>query len=195
VFPVGGVGVMLLAIAASGVVALVVLLVLRPRTGPRTAVVCALLLWSLLAVAALTLLPAAGPPGVVPADGRSPTCSFDLGGPAPDGFWILSGGQRLLNVLVFVPAGALAVLLLARWPRRAWLTAPLALVLLALYSVGIELTQLELARLDRACDVTDVVDNATGAVLGGLLGALLAPLVRPWTERDAHGSRRPHGSR
>lgn len=187
-FPVGGVGVMLLAIAASGVLALLVLLGLRGRCGPRTAAVAALLLWSLAAVAALTLLPASGPPGIVPAEGRSASCSFDLGGPAPDGFWILGGGQRLLNVLVFVPAGALAVLLLARWPRRAWLTAPLALVLLALFSVGIELTQLELARIDRACDVTDVVDNAAGAVLGGLLGALLAPLVRPWTERGRDGA-------
>lgn len=188
-FPVGGVGVMLLAIAASGVVALVLFLLLRRRTGPRTAAVAALLLWSLAAVAALTLLPAAGPPGIVPAEGRSTTCSFDLGGPAPDGFWVLGGGQRLLNVLVFVPAGALAVLLLARRPRLLWLTAPAALVLLALFSVGIELTQLELARLDRACDVTDVVDNAAGGVVGGLLGGLLAPLVRPWTERDAHSSR------
>lgn len=188
-FPVGGVGVMLLAIAASGVVALVVFLALRGRTGPRCAAVAALLLWSLAAVAALTLLPAAGPPGIVPAEGRSTTCSFDLGGPAPDGFWILGGGQRLLNVLVFVPAGALAVLLLARWPRRAFLTVPLALVLLALFSVGVELTQLGLARLDRACDVTDLVDNAAGAVLGGLVGGLLAPLVRPWTEREGQGSR------
>lgn len=185
-FPVGGVGVMLLAIAAAGVLSLAAFLVLRRRAGPRTAAVAALLLWSLAALLALTLLPAAGPPGIVPAQGRSSTCSFDLGGPAPDGFWVLTGGQRMLNVLALVPSGALAVLLVARWPRRAWLTAPLALLLLALVSVGIELTQLGLARLDRACDVTDVVDNTAGAVLGGLLGGLLAPLVRPWTERR-HG--------
>lgn len=194
-FPVGGVGVMLLAVAASGVLALVVFAVLRRRLGPRTAALAALLLWSLAAVAAITLLPAAGPPGIVPAEGRSETCSFDLGGPAPDGFWVLGGGQRLLNVLVFVPAGAFAVLLLARRPRLLWLTAPVALVLLALFSVGIELTQLEVARLDRACDVTDVVDNAAGGVLGGLLGGLLAPLVRPWTERDDADSPAPQSSR
>ena len=39
---------------------------------------------------------------------------------------------------------------------------PLGLVGLAAYSVVIELIQLELARIDRACDVTDVVDNVSG---------------------------------
>ena len=48
----------------------------------------------------------------------------------------------------------------------AWLLAPAGLVALGIYSVGIELLQLELARIDRACDVTDVVDNVTGAAVG-----------------------------
>ncbi len=35
--------------------------------------------------------------------------------------------------------------------------------LLAAYSALIELTQLAAARIDRACDVTDIIDNVTGA--------------------------------
>jgi glycopeptide antibiotics resistance protein len=116
------------------------------------------------------------------AQGRSATCSWDIGGPAPDGFWIFSGGQRLLNTVVFVPPGALLVLAAARW-RTAWVLVPAGLALLAAYSVGIELTQLVLARLDRACDVTDVIDNVTGAVLGVALGVVLAVLLRPWRHR------------
>ena len=49
----------------------------------------------------------------------------------------------------------------ARW-RSAWVTVPLGLVALAAYSLAIEPVQLELARIDRACDVTDVIDNVTG---------------------------------
>ena len=50
----------------------------------------------------------------------------------------------------------------SRW-RIGWVLVPLGLVGLAAYSVVIELTQLELARIDRACDLTDVVDNVSGA--------------------------------
>ena len=123
-------------------------------------------------------------PGVVSAEGRLTTCSWDIGGPAPEGFWIFQSGQRLLNTVLFVPAGALLVLAAARW-RTGWWTVPVGLVLLAAYSAGIEKTQLELARIDRACDVTDVVDNVTGAVLGVLLGLVLALVFRPWRRRRA----------
>ncbi len=70
-----------------------------------TAVAIAGLLWSLVVIGLITLLPANGAPGVVSAEGRLDTCSWDIGGPAPDGFWIFSGGQRLLNAVVFVPSG------------------------------------------------------------------------------------------
>ena len=112
------------------------------------------------------------------------SCSFDLGGPAPEGFWIFSGGQRLLNVLVFVPSGALLVVVAARW-RSGWVTVPIGLLALAAYSVAIEWTQLELARIDRACDVTDVVDNVTGAALGVAAGLVLVLVLRPWRARRA----------
>jgi glycopeptide antibiotics resistance protein len=110
-------------------------------------------------------------------------CSWDIGGPAPEGFWIFSGGQRLLNTAVFVPAGALLVLVAARW-RTGWVTIPIGLALLAAYSIVIEGLQLAAARIDRACDVTDIIDNVTGAVIGVVIGICLLPLLRPWRQRS-----------
>jgi glycopeptide antibiotics resistance protein len=60
---------------------------------------------------------------------------------------------------------------------------PLGLLLLAAYSLGIEETQLQVARIDRACDVTDIIDNVSGAAFGVLVGALLLPVLRPWRPR------------
>jgi len=182
VFPVGGVGVMLLLVALSGLVCGLLALVLRPQLGWVSALSIAGFVWSLAVIATITLIPANGAPGVVPAEGRLTTCSWDIGGPAPDGFWIFSGGQRLLNVVVFVPSGVLLVLACARW-RAAWVLVPLGLAGLAAYSIAIEAIQLELARIDRACDVTDVIDNVTGAVLGVGIGIVLALVLRPWRHR------------
>ncbi|HEU5037568.1 MAG TPA: VanZ family protein [Nocardioides sp.] len=179
-FPVGGVGVMLALIAVAGAGCALLAIGLRPRLGWLTAVSIAGFVWSLAVIGSITLIPADGAPGVVYAEGRLNTCSWDIGGPAPDGFWIFAGTQRMLNTVVFVPAGALLVLALARWPRFAWVGVPVGLALLATYSAGIEATQLALARIDRACDVTDVVDNVTGAVIGVLLGVVLALVLRPW---------------
>lgn len=180
-FPVGGIEVMLLGTALSAAVCVVLALVLQRRLG-LTGWTLAALLWSLVVIAIITLIPASGAPGIVPAEGRLDTCSFDIGGPAPDGFWIFSGGQRLLNTVVFMAPGALLVLTATRW-RSGWLTVPLGLALLVAYSAGIEWTQLELARIDRACDVTDIIDNVTGAVLGVLVGLVLAVAFRPWRLR------------
>jgi hypothetical protein len=182
VFPVGGVGVMLVLIALAGVALGLVVVGLRKVAGWPWSVLAGLLVWSLVVIAVITLIPANGPPGVVYAENRLAGCSWDYGGPAPDGFWILPGGQRLLNAVVFAPAGLLMVLVLARW-RWAWIAVPVGLALLAAYSVAIEFTQLALARIDRACDVTDVVDNVTGAGIGVLVGLVLLPVVRPWTWR------------
>jgi hypothetical protein len=182
VFPVGGVGVMLLGAAASGVLCALLGLALRRSLGPVTAFALAGLLWSLLVIACVTLIPANGAPGIVSAEGRLTTCSTDIGGPAPDGFWIFESGQRLLNTLLFVPSGALLVLAAARWRPAAVLVAT-GVVLLGAYSAGIELTQLELARIDRSCDVTDVVDNVSGALLGTAVGVVLALVLRPWRRR------------
>ena len=178
-FPVGGVGVMLALIALAGVLAAGVTALLAQRQGWPWSILCGLLLWSVVVIGVLTLIPANGAPGIVSAEGRLTSCSWDIGGPAPDGFWIFSGGQRLLNAVVFIPAGALLVLVCARW-RWAWVTVPIGLALLAAYSAMIELTQLALARIDRACDVTDIIDNVTGAAVGVLVGIALLPVVRPW---------------
>jgi hypothetical protein len=181
-FPVGGVGVMLALIAAAGVLCAVVAALLARRFGWPWSVLVGLLLWSIAVIGVLTLIPANGAPGIVSAEGRLTTCSWDIGGPAPDGFWIFPGGQRVLNALVFVPSGALLVLVAARW-RWAWVTVPLGLAALAAYSALIELTQLKAARIDRACDVTDIIDNVIGAGIGALIGLALLPLVRPWRLR------------
>lgn len=171
----------MLALDAAAALVLGILAVLLARRRDPALVWSALgLAWSVVVIGSVTLIPANGAPGIVSAEGRLTTCSWDIGGPAPDGFWIFASGQRLLNTVLFVPSGALVALLAGavgrRWPRsRVVLPAGvlLGLAALAVYSAGIEFTQLELARLDRACDVTDVVDNTTGAALGGVLGSLV----------------------
>lgn len=188
VFPVGGVGVMLLLIAAAGVLLALGAALVARWSGRAWAAAAALLAWSLVVIGVITLIPANGAPGVVPVEGRLAGCSWDIGGPAPDGFWILPGGQRLLNAVVFVPSGLLGVLVTARW-RRGWLLAPLVLAGLAAYSVVIEFVQLAAARIDRACDVTDVVDNVSGAAVGVVLGLLLWPAVRRLLRPGAQAAR------
>ncbi|HEY0889837.1 MAG TPA: VanZ family protein [Nocardioides sp.] len=181
-FPIGGYPVMLLGALGVGA-ALVVLAVLAGRWMRwLSAWSVAGLLWSLAVIALVTLIPAQGAPGIVPAEGRLDSCSWDIGGPAPDGFWIFESGQRLLNTLLFVPSGVLVVLAATRlrgvWP---WLLVPLGVVALAAYSIGIEAVQLWLARIDRACDVTDVIDNVTGALIGvvaGVGGVAVARVLR-----------------
>lgn len=182
-FPVGGVTAMLVGSVLAGLVCVALAAGVRRRTGWPWAVSLGLFVWSLVVLGLITLLPANGAPGIVLAEDRLDYCSWDIGGPAPDGFWIIAGGQRLLNTLVFVPSGVLLVLVAARWRRTAWVTVPIGFALLAGYSVLIELTQLALARLDRACDVTDMIDNITGAAIGILLGIPLALVLRPWRNR------------
>lgn len=177
---------MLAGAFVSGVAFLLLALVARRRLGWVSATAVAGLLWSLVVIALVTLIPTSVDPGVVSAENRLATCSWDMGGPAPEGFWIFESGQRLLNTVLFVPSGALLVLVAARW-RAGWVLVPAGLALLAAYSGLIELTQLELARIDRACDVTDVVDNVTGSGLGVLLGVLLAVVLRPWRARRRRG--------
>lgn len=173
---------MLLGAVLSGAGCALLAVLLRGRFGWTWSICVGLLVWSVVVIGLITLIPANGAPGVVSAEGRLSTCSTDVGGPAPDGFWIFAAGQRLLNTVVFVPSGALVVLVAARW-RAGWVLAPVGLLLLAAYSAGIEMTQLELARIDRACDVTDIIDNTTGAAIGVLLGLLLALVLRPWRAR------------
>lgn len=178
----GGTGVMLLGVGASAVVLGLVGLVLVRPLGWVSAIAIAGFLWSIAVIGLVTLVPTSADPGIIPAETRMTSCSWDIGGPAPEGFWIFESGQRTLNTVLFVPAGALLVLAVSRW-RSGWVLAPLGLLALAGYSALIEKTQLELARIDRACDVTDVVDNVTGAVFGAAIGLLLVVVLRPWRHR------------
>lgn len=180
---------MLVGCLAALVVFALLARVLRPGLGPVTSVAIAGFGWTVVCIGILTLIPAQWGIGVVPIDEAQTSCSLDYGGPAPDGFWILPGSQRLLNIAVFVPAGALWVLAVARW-RARWVLAPLGIAVLALYSVLIELAQLAAARIGRACDVTDMVDNVAGAVIGGLIGVVLALVLRPWRHDRAAQPRR-----
>ena len=179
-FPFGGIGAMLAVCVLASVPCLLLALRLRIRIGRVSAFSSGAFWWSLAVIAAVTLLPVYVRDGYIPAEEAQTACSWDIGGPAHDVVWLFGGGQRLLNTLVFVPAGACAVVALGRWRWWALVTAPLAVAALAAYSSAIEATQLQLSRLDRACDVTDIIDNASGAVLGALLGLLLVPLLRPW---------------
>jgi hypothetical protein len=176
---IGGAGWMLLFAVSAGLLCVVVGLAVGRRLGPVAGLAWFGLFWSIAVIAIVTLVPAQNGLGYVPADQHATSCSWDIGGPSPEGFWIFGGGQQLLNTLLFVPAGVFLVLVFARW-RAGWVLVPLGLVLLATYSLAIEYTQLHVARIDRACDVTDIIDNVTGAALGVGLGLLLLPVVRPW---------------
>ena len=179
---IGGTGVMVLGALVAGVVAVLLGVALRARLGTVSAVAVPGLLWSLVAIALVTLVPTRADIGVVPAETRSESCSWDYGGPSGAAFEVLGLDQRTLNVLLFVPAGLFLVLAVGRWWSGVVL-APLGLVALAAYSLGIELVQLALARLDRACDVTDMVDNVLGAGIGCAIGLVLLPVLRPWRGR------------
>jgi hypothetical protein len=175
---------MVLGALAAGVVAGLLAMVLRRWWGTASAVSVAGLLWSLVAIALVTLVPTRPDVGVVPAETRSEACSWDYGGPSGAAFEVLGLDQRTLNVLLFVPAGVFLVLAVGRW-WAGLVLVPVGLAALAAYSLAIELTQLQLARLDRACDVTDLVDNVLGAGIGCAVGLVLLPVVRPWRDRRA----------
>lgn len=170
---------MLLGVALAFLPCGLLALVLQRRIGWVNALAVSGFLWTLAVIALVTLLPAEGAPGVVSAEGRLTTCG-ELGGPAPDGFWVFDGGQRLLNTVLFVPSGIFLVVAAARRPAWSPVVVPAGLAVLAGCSAAIELVQLEVARIDRACDLTDIVDNVSGTVIGVLLGVALAVLLRPW---------------
>lgn len=188
---VGGTEFMVLAAACAGLALLAVAAVVRRWVGWPSALATTGFVWWLVVIALATLVPLDAIDLTMPAGSRLDECSLDYGGPAPDGFWILSGTQRTLNTALFVPAGVLMVLAVAR-SRTWWAYVVPGLVVLAAYSVVIELVQLEVARIGRACDITDMVDNITGALLGTLAGVLLAALLRPWLRRRPSPAGGPH---
>ena len=173
---------MVLGALAAALVAALLAAALRRPVGTASAVSITGLLWSLVAIALVTLVPTRADIGVVPAESRSEACSWDYGGPSGAAFEVLGFDQRTLNVLLFVPAGLFLVLAVGRW-WSGLVLAPVGLAALTAYSLTIEFTQLQLARLDRACDVTDMVDNILGAGIGFAMGLVLLPVVRPWRGR------------
>ena len=78
--------------------------------------------------------------------------------------------EIIATILVFVPVGILAFVLL---PRRVW---PLALLVGPLLSLGIETAQ-RVALPHRAATVTDVVANSTGALVGVVFAILCTLLL------------------
>jgi len=93
--------------------------------------------------------------------------------------------EIIANVLVFVPAGILAFLLV---PRRLW---PLAVALGPVLSLSIEVAQ-RVALPHRAATVTDVIANSGGALIGvfiAMVGTLLfAPHTPPHPPRTLEAS-------
>ena len=122
--PIGGVGWMLMLAAAAALVCLVVALAVGRRMGPVAGLAWGGLLWAVTVIGIVTLVPAQDGLGYIPADQHATICSWDIGGPSPDGFWIFGGGQQLLNTLLFVPAGVFLVLAFGRW-RAGWVLIPL----------------------------------------------------------------------
>ncbi|MFJ6532285.1 VanZ family protein [Microbacterium sp. NPDC091662] len=80
--------------------------------------------------------------------------------------------EIIANVLVFVPVGILAFLLL---PRRVWF---LALLVGPLLSAAIETAQ-RVALPHRAATLNDVVANSTGAILGVSIAVVFTLLLTP----------------
>ncbi|KWT63424.1 hypothetical protein ADL21_03160 [Streptomyces albus subsp. albus] len=127
-----------------------------------------LLALSLAGVIAVTMMPG------IAGTGQADSC--DVGLPGLD---FLASESAQLNVLLFVPASFLAVLLF----RRPLLTLAATLAL----TCGIELVQGWIA-LGRSCSYDDVKANALGGILGILLGCLYLWGRRrrlPFTRKDA----------
>ena len=84
-------------------------------------------------------------------------------------------GEIWMNILAFIPLGLYTGLLHPRWPVGAWCLTGLEVSLLfeiIQYILGIGAT-----------DITDVITNTTGGVLGVLLLLLLRKLLKERTSK------------
>jgi hypothetical protein len=147
-------GLALALLAVVPVIGLVIALAMR-RSGRVTRLV-----WGALAAWTAAILVVTLTPGRVSY--HPGVCAFFWSGTARD---LGSTDAKVLNILMFVPLGLLAALLV----RRSWL--PLAAALLL--SPAIELVQREYPSIRRACDLVDVVDNVGGAIAGAAVGLVL----------------------
>ena len=129
-----------------------------------------LLLMSLGVILAGTLTPLAAGSALE----RSHPGSCDLSRVGPPSLLQLQGpGDALGNILMFVPLG-FVIAVLPRSRRKA-----AVLLCAAALPFVIEVTQLLLLPLGRACESADVVDNLTGLVIGLAAGAVVSGLALP----------------
>jgi hypothetical protein len=84
---------------------------------------------------------------------------------------ILQFNDTILNIMLFIPLGGILAAVPGR-RRKATLVAGAALM-----PILIELTQLVVRPLDRACQSADVVDNLMGLLIGFCIGAIAAGLT------------------
>lgn len=151
---------------------------LARRTGAPVWMVAGTLLAAAV-VGTLTLSPEPGHPVLGPSPAAAGDC---LGTLADPGAWLRalvathSRGERVGNVLMFIPVCGLAVLVTHR-PVRVLVAGVLA-------PVTLEVTQ-ALLGAGRNCAADDWVNNATGAVLGVAAGALVLAV-------SARSGRLPH---
>jgi len=170
------------AVVAVPAVLLWVLLVVRRRdrglTMRRTIRVAGadvLLALSVLAILALTLLPGREASG--PATGRSLIPfedllrSFDPAMPDPGHARDLAVGNLLANVVLFLPFG---VALGLRYPGVPRVRLVLACIGLSLLVEGVQLAW----SVGRSADITDVLMNTLGGILGLLVAKLMMNAVR-----------------
>ena len=93
------------------------------------------------------------------------------------GIWaptLISPRDVILNVLLYVPFGALGVLSLRDGYPRHWLRLVARLVLLAvIFSAANE--ALQLYTIDRVASLTDILSAGVGSLTGGLMVGAFAP--------------------
>ncbi|MFI0431909.1 MAG: VanZ family protein [Candidatus Nanopelagicales bacterium] len=87
-------------------------------------------------------------------------------------------GEILLNVMLFVPAGAAAFL----WPDGPHRLAALGVGLSI--PLTVELGQYLVPQLERSCQLGDVLNNQIGVVLGWSLAAGAWSVARSWSAVD-----------
>lgn len=92
-----------------------------------------------------------------------------------------------LNVALFLPLGLVLGLLPSTSPRLVLTVSALVL------PFGIELVQLVVRTLDRACQTRDVSNNVTGLVIGLLAGLVLArvTVAKGGSDHEGGTGRRP----
>lgn len=135
---------------------------LRPRVPGLRALAGGALLLVLTVIGTVTLSPSNS---LSVHDG----CRLTLAAPLLGAF---TDDARLLNLLLFVPVGLLAMVALPR--RLSWVAVAMALTI----PVLIELAQAT-SVVSRSCDAIDLVDNWSGGAVGLLIGLPL----RAWTSK------------